>query len=80
MPCSFKAPIAAFAHAEAMRPIFEAGRAHLIGTSGAITSLAGLHLRLPRYDRSKVDGLWMTRRECEDFICHGYAWMDCAAA
>jgi exopolyphosphatase/guanosine-5'-triphosphate,3'-diphosphate pyrophosphatase len=60
-----KTPVAAFAAAEPLRALFEAGRSHLIGTSGAITSLAGLHLRLPRYDRSKVDGLWMTRPECE---------------
>ena len=60
-----KAPIAAFAAAEPLRALFETGRTHLVGTSGAITSLAGLHLGLPRYDRSKVDGLWMTRGECE---------------
>jgi exopolyphosphatase / guanosine-5'-triphosphate,3'-diphosphate pyrophosphatase len=60
-----RAPIAAFAGAQALRGLFDAGRGHLIGTSGAITSLAGLHLDLPRYDRSRVDGLWMTRAECE---------------
>jgi len=60
-----RAPIAAFAGAQALRGLFDAERSHLIGTSGAITSLAGLHLGLPRYDRSKVDGLWMTRSECE---------------
>lgn len=32
---------------------------HLVGTSGTVTTLAGLHLGLERYDRSKVDGLWM---------------------
>ena len=53
-----------FRLAEPFRPIFEAGRAHLIGTSGAITSLAGLHLGLKRYDRSRVDGLWLQREEC----------------
>jgi exopolyphosphatase/guanosine-5'-triphosphate,3'-diphosphate pyrophosphatase len=51
--------------AEPLRAVFDAGETHLIGTSGAITSLAGLHLRLPRYDRSRVDGLWMSRPECE---------------
>jgi exopolyphosphatase/guanosine-5'-triphosphate,3'-diphosphate pyrophosphatase len=61
-----RSPVAGFASAEPLRELFGAGRAHLVGTSGAITSLAGLHLRLPRYDRSKVDGLWMTRAECED--------------
>lgn len=34
-------------------------RAHLIGTSGAVTSLAGVHLGLERYTRARVDGLWM---------------------
>jgi len=36
----------------------------MVGTSGAITSLAGMHLGLQRYDRTRVDGLWMTRDEC----------------
>ncbi|HWT51130.1 MAG TPA: Ppx/GppA phosphatase family protein, partial [Caulobacter sp.] len=60
-----KARIEAFPHAEPMRQIFAEGRAHLVGTSGAITSLAGLHLGLPRYDRNVVDGLWMNRTDCE---------------
>ena len=38
---------------------FEEGRGHLIGTSGTITSLAGIHLKLPYYQRNKVDGLWL---------------------
>lgn len=38
---------------------FETGRGHLIGTSGTITSLAGIHLKLPYYQRKKVDGLWL---------------------
>ncbi len=32
---------------------------HLLGTSGTVTTVAGLHLKLERYDRRKVDGLWM---------------------
>ena len=60
-----KRDLAAFRHADPLRPIFDEDRAHLIGTSGAITSLAGMHLGLPRYDRSRVDGIWMTRDECE---------------
>lgn len=60
-----KAEIARFERAEPLREVFEADRAHLIGTSGAITSLAGLHLELPRYDRNRVDGIWMTRDECD---------------
>jgi exopolyphosphatase/guanosine-5'-triphosphate,3'-diphosphate pyrophosphatase len=38
---------------------------HLIGTSGTVTTLAGLHLGLERYERQKVDGLWMTRLEVD---------------
>jgi exopolyphosphatase/guanosine-5'-triphosphate,3'-diphosphate pyrophosphatase len=48
-----------------LRELFASGRAHLVGTSGAITSLAGIHLGLKRYQRSLVDGLWMTRADCE---------------
>ena len=44
---------------------FTGGRAHMVGTSGAITSLAGIHLGLRRYQRNLVDGLWMTRSDCE---------------
>ncbi len=50
--------------AEAFRPAFDAGRVHIVGSSGAITSLAGVHLDLPRYDRARVDGLWMNADEC----------------
>jgi exopolyphosphatase/guanosine-5'-triphosphate,3'-diphosphate pyrophosphatase len=60
-----KAEISAFTGAQAMQPVFEAERAQLIGTSGAITSLAGMHLRLKRYDRARIDGLWLLRTDCE---------------
>jgi exopolyphosphatase/guanosine-5'-triphosphate,3'-diphosphate pyrophosphatase len=33
------------------------GEAQMLGTSGTVTTLAGVHLDLPRYDRSVVDGL-----------------------
>ena len=59
-----KAEIAGFPHAEGLRPLFASGRAHLIGTSGAVTSLAGLHLGLKRYDRAQVDGLWLSHADC----------------
>lgn len=32
---------------------------HLLGTSGTVTTIAGVHLGLPRYDRRRVDGVWM---------------------
>ncbi len=37
-----------------------AGRpVHLLGTSGTVTTIAGILLGLPRYDRNKVDGCWL---------------------
>jgi exopolyphosphatase/guanosine-5'-triphosphate,3'-diphosphate pyrophosphatase len=33
-------------------------RYHLLGTSGTVTTLAGVALKLPRYVRARVDGSW----------------------
>ena len=38
---------------------------HLLGTSGTVTTLAGVHLDLPRYDRRRVDGLWLSSRDVD---------------
>lgn len=54
--------------AEGLRGAFESGRAHIVGTSGTVTSLAGVHLGLPRYQRAKVDGVWLGVRECRTAI------------
>lgn len=32
---------------------------HMLGTSGTVTTVAGIYLKLPRYDRSRVDGCWL---------------------
>jgi exopolyphosphatase/guanosine-5'-triphosphate,3'-diphosphate pyrophosphatase len=40
-------------------------RMHLLGTSGTVTTLAGIHLGLPRYDRNRIDGLWMDVADME---------------
>ena len=32
---------------------------HLIGTSGTVTTVAGIHMGLPRYNRNRVDGCWL---------------------
>ena len=57
------------AHVAAMLAPFEAehdlrnrlcrGRSHLLGTSGTVTTVAGIHLGLPRYERNRVDGCWL---------------------
>jgi exopolyphosphatase / guanosine-5'-triphosphate,3'-diphosphate pyrophosphatase len=36
---------------------------HLLGTSGTVTTLAGVHLNLVRYDRRRIDGVWMNDAE-----------------
>lgn len=46
-----------------MKDLFEQDGAHLLGTSGTVTSIAGVHLGLKRYRRDKVDGLWLTAIE-----------------
>jgi exopolyphosphatase / guanosine-5'-triphosphate,3'-diphosphate pyrophosphatase len=36
---------------------------HMLGTSGTVTTLAGVHLNLSRYDRRRIDGVWMNNSE-----------------
>jgi len=36
---------------------------HMLGTSGTVTTIAGVHLNLPRYDRNRVDGCWMSEQQ-----------------
>jgi exopolyphosphatase/guanosine-5'-triphosphate,3'-diphosphate pyrophosphatase len=36
---------------------------HLLGTSGTVTTLAGVHLGLARYDRRRIDGVWMNNAQ-----------------
>nr|WP_299640886.1 Ppx/GppA phosphatase family protein [Devosia sp.] len=50
---------------EKLRQMIAEHPVHLIGTSGTVTTLAGLHLGLERYERQKVDGLWMTRADVD---------------
>jgi len=35
------------------------GSTHFLGTSGTVTTIAGIHLGLPAYERSRVDGCWL---------------------
>ena len=58
--------ISGFDGAAEFDSLFRRGQTHMIGTSGAVTSLGGVHLNLPRYIRSKVDGLWLDRRDVEE--------------
>lgn len=42
------------------------GGAHLLGTSGTVTTIAGIKLKLPAYDRKRVDGCWLNADEVRD--------------
>ncbi|HET7411783.1 MAG TPA: Ppx/GppA phosphatase family protein [Pararhizobium sp.] len=47
---------------------------HLLGTSGTVTTLAGIHLDLPRYDRRRVDGLWLTNGDVDRMVDRLLSW------
>ncbi|WP_244500816.1 Ppx/GppA phosphatase family protein [Methyloceanibacter marginalis] len=55
----------------------EQSRAHFLGTSGTVTTISGIHLKLPHYERARVDGCWLTaedvRRVSNDLIAMSYA-------
>ena len=41
---------------------------HLLGISGTATTIAGVFLGLARYDRRRVDGLWMSSRQVDHAV------------
>jgi exopolyphosphatase / guanosine-5'-triphosphate,3'-diphosphate pyrophosphatase len=41
---------------------------HMLGTSGTVTTIAGVHLNLKRYDRNRVDGCWMSEQEIDSVV------------
>lgn len=47
---------------------------HLLGTSGTVTTLAGVHLDLPRYDRRRVDGLWLSSNDVDRMTRKLLSW------
>ena len=53
---------------DALKGAAEKGEIHLLGTSGTVTTLAGIHLKLPRYDRRQVDGTWMASKDIDEII------------
>jgi exopolyphosphatase/guanosine-5'-triphosphate,3'-diphosphate pyrophosphatase len=43
---------------------------HMLGTSGTVTTLAGICMGLQKYDRNKVDGCWMTDTSIQQVTDH----------
>ncbi len=60
--------MARWSKAAAVRESLATAPSHLIGTSGTVTCLAGVHLGLKQYRRDQVDGVWMSREESEAVI------------
>jgi len=54
--------------AQHLQQAFANGQGDIIGTSGTVTSLAGVFLDLPRYNRSRVDGMWFDVADCRATI------------
>ncbi|UNE54518.1 Ppx/GppA phosphatase family protein [Bartonella machadoae] len=48
-----------FSERHQLGTLAQGSKFHLLGTSGTITTLAGMYLNLERYDRRQVDGIWM---------------------
>jgi exopolyphosphatase / guanosine-5'-triphosphate,3'-diphosphate pyrophosphatase len=41
---------------------------HMLGTSGTVTTIAGVFLELKRYDRRRVDGCWLSDTEISHVV------------
>jgi exopolyphosphatase/guanosine-5'-triphosphate,3'-diphosphate pyrophosphatase len=60
--------LARFDGRQSLAELGQDGRAHLLGTSGTVTTIAGVHLNLARYDRRRVDGLWLNDSDIDRVI------------
>ncbi len=50
------------------RKYIKDGHVHFLGTSGTVTTVAGVQLRLTRYDRNRVDGCWLASSDVRTVI------------
>ncbi|ADZ70862.1 Ppx/GppA phosphatase family [Polymorphum gilvum SL003B-26A1] len=57
-----------FAFGSALSEAISSGAVHMLGTSGTVTTLAGVHFGLRRYDRRRVDGAWLADEDVSAMI------------
>lgn len=57
-----------YADRDKLGPLAKGPGFHLLGTSGTVTTLAGVHLDLERYDRRRVDGLWLENSDVDSIV------------
>lgn len=55
-----------FEDAHLISEVVNQRRTQFLGTSGTVTTLASLHLDLPKYVRDKVDGAWMKTQDIKE--------------
>jgi exopolyphosphatase / guanosine-5'-triphosphate,3'-diphosphate pyrophosphatase len=77
MVAKVSAQLAPFAQAIGAHRAIAGGQVQILGTSGTVTTLAGIKLGLPRYDRNLVDGSYLTYGEVEKISTH-LASQNCA--
>ncbi len=65
-----EAALAPFEHEHHIRRHIAARRVQMIGSSGTVTTLAGIHLALPRYIRALVDGSNLTFAQIDKVSSH----------
>lgn len=63
-----------FAERNCLGQLAASSRFHLLGTSGTVTTLAGIHLGLERYDRRRVDGMWMGAEDVTQMTSRLLSW------
>ncbi|TFF19199.1 Ppx/GppA family phosphatase [Jiella endophytica] len=66
--------IEAFPERDRLKDLVGTENFHLLGTSGTVTTLAGVHLGLERYDRRQVDGLWLSSDESDALVKKIAGW------
>jgi exopolyphosphatase/guanosine-5'-triphosphate,3'-diphosphate pyrophosphatase len=76
--------LAEFGERNGIRAAALAGRMQMLGTSGTVTTLAGIHLGLRRYERALIDGTYLEIRHARavtrrllDLDCAGRAAYPC---
>src|SRR6201996_6542353 len=60
--------VAALVGAFAEEPRGDLDGFHMLGTSGTVSTIAGVFLRLRRYDRRRVDGCWLADHEVSSVV------------
>ena len=64
------AALAPFERASDIQRRVRTGRVQMLGSSGTVTTLAGIHLALPRYTRALVDGSVLTFEQISTVSAH----------